>query len=233
MVATGAVPAELPVLLDRLDQVWGSLGFDARWQREGEHVQAAKALERFLNWHADARGREWVASEWEFSVPYEDTRISGSFDRVELDADGRIVVVDFKTSKSPPGEEKVANNPQLAVYQLAVLAGALEGKVPGEPVSGGAELVQLRTGRGVRSGGDGLPKIQPQAPLGPGEDGDGGAGEDHPVRADSADWAGDLVRSTAAGIRSELFVARVNERCNTCVYQRACPAQDAGASVVS
>jgi superfamily I DNA/RNA helicase/RecB family exonuclease len=225
MVATGAVPAELPVLLDRLDLVWGSLGFDARWQREGERLQAGKALERFLNWHALDRDREWLASEWEFSVPYEDTRLGGSFDRVELDDQGRIVVVDFKTSKSPPSADKVAANPQLGVYQIAVLAGALEGKVEGEPEVGGAELVQLRAGQGVRSGGDGLPKIQWQPPLEP----EGGGAD----TADNAGWAEDLVRSTASGIRAELFVARVNERCETCAFARACPAQDAGDSVVS
>jgi superfamily I DNA/RNA helicase/RecB family exonuclease len=219
MVATGVLPAELPVLLDRLDQVWGSLGFDARWQREGERLQAGKALERFLNWHALDRSREWIASEWEFSVPYEDTVLGGSFDRVERDAEGAVVIVDFKTSRNPPNGDKVATNPQLGVYQIAVLAGALDGKVEGDPAVGGAELVQLRAGQGVRSGGDGLPKIQSQPPL--------------DAEADNASWAEDLVRAAALGIRAERFVARVNERCDTCAFARTCPAQDAGDSVVS
>ena len=220
MVATGAVPAELPVLLDRLDQVWGSLGFDARWQREGERIQAGKALERFLHWHALDRGRTWLASEWEFSVPFEDALLGGSFDRVELDEQGRVVVVDFKTSKTPPSGDRVAANPQLGVYQVAVAAGALDPMLESEAVVGGAELVQLRVGQGVRSGGDGLPKIQWQRPI-------------HEDGSDDPTWAEDLVRGTAVGIRAESFPARVNERCETCAFARACPAQGAGEAVVS
>ena len=56
--------------------------------------------------------------------------IRGRIDRVELDADGRVWVVDFKTTKTPRTQDRVDNDPQLAVYQMAVRAGAL-GELPG------------------------------------------------------------------------------------------------------
>ena len=66
--------------------------------------------------------------------------LRGLMDRVEIDADGQVLVVDLKTSKTPPTAGKVAEHVQLGVYQTAVQQGAVEGR----SVSGGAELVQLR-----------------------------------------------------------------------------------------
>ena len=220
MVATGAVEPELPALLSRLDEVWDSLGFDARWERVAERGHAVRALERFLAWHkSDSRERELVATEWRFDVPFEDTVLAGSFDRVELDSAGRAVVVDFKTGKQKASGDHVDNHPQLGVYQVAVRAGALRDKLGDSVELGGAELVQLRVGATIKEGGDSLPAIQRQVPV---------ASE----VGDSADWAEDLVKTVAAGIRTETFVARVNSRCDRCEFNRVCPAQDAGASVV-
>jgi RecB family exonuclease len=217
MVASGDLPPQLPALLERLDEVWGSLGFDAPWERDGERREAVKALERFLAWH-NTEKRELVASEWGFEVPYEDTVLRGSFDRVELDPEGRPVVVDFKTGKSLPSNDNVEVNPQLGVYQIAVRAGALRDKLGDDVVSGGAELVHLRASQGVRSGDERLPKVQAQGPL---------------DEAAEPGWAEALVTAAAAGIRTEEFPARVNVRCKTCPFVRACPAHDAGGSVVT
>ena len=220
MVATGAVEPELPALLARLDEVWDSLGFDARWERVAERGHAVRALERFLAWHtSDARQRELLATEWHFDVPFEDTVLTGSFDRVELDGEQRVVVVDFKTGKQKPSTEDVDNHPQLGVYQVAVRAGALRDKLGDDVELGGAELVHLRVGAIIKEGGDSLPAIQRQVSS----DAD---------RDDNAGWAEDLVRTVAEGIRTETFVARVNSRCDRCDFNRVCPAQDAGASVV-
>ena len=163
MVATGAVPAELSVLLDRLDQVWGSLGFDARWQREGERVQAGKALERFLNWHSLDRGREWVASEWEFSVPYEDTVLRrllrpGRARRPGPHRGRRLQDLQDRARRRQGRRQPAARR----LPDRGARRGS-RGQGRGATRVGGAELVQLRSGQGVRSGGDGLPKIQPQA----------------------------------------------------------------------
>ena len=105
-VASGRTPADLAVLMERLDSVWDALAFDAPWKSQQEKDNARVALERFLRWHVmDRGGRTPAATEHGFDVTlaagtYE-VRIRGSMDRVEQDAEGRAYVVDFKTGKRP------------------------------------------------------------------------------------------------------------------------------------
>ena len=77
-------------------------------------------------------------------------RLGGRVDRIERDDLGRAVVVDLKTgsASSKPGKDEVARHSQLATYQLAVEAGAFAHL--GLTESGGAELVQVGGGGGVR-----------------------------------------------------------------------------------
>lgn len=170
-VASGRTPADLDVLMARLDSVWDALAFDAPWKSAQEKQHARVALERFLSWHVmDRGGRTPAASEHGFDVTLEageyEVRIRGSMDRVETDEHGRAYVVDFKTGKSAPTRDEVAHHPQLAVYQLAVREGALDEVFDGHrPEPGGAELVQLRQPAPQKEGGDALPKVQAQEPL--------------------------------------------------------------------
>lgn len=173
-VASGRTPADLAVLMERLDTVWNALAFDAPWKSAQEKDNARVALERFLKWHVDSNGvrtgRTPVASEHDFDVTlgagdYE-VRIRGSMDRVEADGEGRAYVVDFKTGRQTPTAREVERHPQLAVYQLAVREGAVDEAFDGvRPEPGGAELVQLRQGAPLRDGGETLPKVQAQEPL--------------------------------------------------------------------
>lgn len=170
-VASGRTPADLAVLMERLDSVWDALAFDAPWKSQQEKRHARVALERFLRWHVmDRAGRTPAATEHAFDVTLEagayEVRIRGSMDRVEQDAQGRAYVVDFKTGKAAPTKEEVAHHPQLAVYQLAVGEGAVDEVFDGRrPEPGGAELVQLRQAAAKKEGGEDLPKIQAQEPL--------------------------------------------------------------------
>ena len=65
-VASGRTPADLAVLMERLDTVWNALAFDAPWKSAQEKDNARVALERFLKWHVDSNslraGRTPVAS---------------------------------------------------------------------------------------------------------------------------------------------------------------------------
>ncbi|WP_311379615.1 ATP-dependent DNA helicase [Arthrobacter sp. ISL-48] len=74
--------------------------------------------------------------------------LRGQVDRLEIDAEGRLVIVDLKTGKRQPGKTELSRHPQLGAYQAAVLAGGF-GDTPGvpqEPRPGGAVLAQLGTG---------------------------------------------------------------------------------------
>lgn len=218
-VASSRTPADLDVLMERLDSVWNGLAFDAPWKSEQEKDQARAALERFLHWHVlDRGGRTPTASEHDFDVTLEAgayaVRIRGSMDRVEEDAEGRAYVVDFKTGKSAPTKDEVATHPQLAVYQLAVREGAVDEVFDGRrPEPGGAELVQLRQPAPKKEGGDAFPKVQAQEPL---------AGE----------WVSDLLATAAGKVLDERFTPTTGTHCAHCTFRASCSAQPEGRQVV-
>lgn len=218
-VASGRTPADLAVLMERLDSVWDALAFDAPWKSAQEKEHARVALERFLQWHVmDRASRTPVSSEHDFDVtleagPYE-VRVRGSMDRVERDAQGRAYVVDFKTGKQTPSAAEVARHPQLAVYQLALREGAVDDAFAGvRPEAGGAELVQLRQGAAKKDGGEALPKVQAQEPP---------AGE----------WVGDLLAMAAGKVLDERFSPTTGQHCTHCAFRASCSARPEGRQVV-
>ncbi|QFZ74416.1 AAA family ATPase [Streptomyces fagopyri] len=221
-VASGRTPADLDVLMERLDSVWNALAFDAPWKSAQEKEHARVALERFLKWHIDSNqvrpGRTPVASEHDFDVTLEagsyEVRIRGSMDRVETDTEGRAYVVDFKTGKHAPSAAEVAHHPQLAVYQLAVREGAVDDAFDGvRPAPGGAELVQLRQGAAQKNGGETLPKVQAQEPL-------------------TGEWVGDLLATAAGKVLDERFSPTTGQHCTHCAFRASCSARAEGRHVV-
>ena len=218
-VASGHTPADLAVLMERLDSVWNALAFDAPWKSSQEKENARVALERFLKWHVmDRTGRTPVASEHDFDVTLEagdyEVRIRGQMDRVEADGEGRAYVVDFKTGKQAPTAREVEHHPQLAVYQLAVREGAVDDAFDGvRPESGGAELVQLRQGAAKRDGGETLPKVQAQEPL-------------------EGEWVGDLLATAAGKVLDERFTPTSGQHCTHCAFRASCSARPEGRHVV-
>ncbi|MFM9704320.1 ATP-dependent helicase [Streptomyces galilaeus] len=218
-VASGHTPADLAVLMERLDSVWNALAFDAPWKSAQEKEHARVALERFLKWHVmDRTGRTPVASEHDFDVTLEageyEVRIRGQMDRVEADGDGRAYVVDFKTGKAAPTAREVEHHPQLAVYQLAVREGAVDEVFDGvRPEPGGAELVQLRQGAAKRDGGESLPKVQAQEPL-------------------DGEWVGDLLATAAGKVLDERFTPSAGQHCTHCAFRASCSARPEGRQVV-
>lgn len=218
-VASGRTPADLAVLMERLDSVWDGLVFDAPWKSQQEKEQARVALERFLRWHVmDRTGRTPAASEHDFDVTLEageyEVRIRGSMDRVERDADGRAYVVDFKTGKQAPTKDEVARHPQLAVYQLAVREGAVDEIFDGHrPAPGGAELVQLRQPAPKKEGGDALPKVQAQEPP-------------------TTEWVSDLLATAAGRVLDERFTPTTGQHCTHCTFKASCSAQPEGRHIL-
>jgi superfamily I DNA/RNA helicase/RecB family exonuclease len=208
-------------LAARLDAVWSALDFEARWQSDRERGQAEAALRRFLAWHDADRGRRLVGTEVPFRlnviVGGRPVAVRGSMDRVELDRDGRVVVVDLKTMKTAPSGPAIVEHVQLGLYQYAVREGALADhpQTPDVAVPGGAELVQLRIDKG------GMPQVQPQPALVEPEDGSGlpwidGVLADAVDRLDRADFTPDPVSGN----------------CGFCAFRTSCPTQDAGREVV-
>ena len=133
--------------------------------------------------------------------------------RVEITADGRVRLIDFKTARTPPSGRAVESDPQLATYQLAVQHGALGDLAP-DPELAGATLVQLRVDA---SGSPGHPRVQGQSAL-----------DD---RGD--DWIVDEMAAALARVRAEDFPAVPSGDCRTCPYVSAGPAQPEGREVLA
>ncbi|WP_364513699.1 ATP-dependent helicase [Nocardioides sp. LML1-1-1.1] len=215
-VAAGDAPPDPDALMTYVDEVWDRLDFRTPWSKQREHDRVRAALERFVDWH-EANPRELVGREERFStvveVDGERVQLTGYADRVELDADGRVVVVDLKTGRGKPSDTSVRTHVQLALYQYAVDHGALDVD-PALPRhrAGGAELVQL----GLTGGGPDA-TVQPQ----PVQD------EDGPERAELRA----RLAHAASLIREERFPAVAGQQCRTCTFVSLCPARSAGSVV--
>src|SRR5262249_57450321 len=133
LVAEGADRADIA---GRIDEIWHQLDFGSIWYSSRQRENASQMVARFVEWHR-ANPRELIAIEQKLRVRIDDVQVAGQVDRLERDADGRAVVVDLKTGSSKPKAADLERNPQLGVYQLAVLLGAFIELGATEP--GGAE----------------------------------------------------------------------------------------------
>jgi len=215
-VASGELDSgdPMPELMGLVDEVWGRMEFRTPWSAAREREAVEAALLRFLLWHRRPGARTVIATEprlhAEVTLPDgQVVRLHGYADRLELDEDGRVVVVDLKTGKYAPTGPEVERHSQLGLYQLAVDHGAADELVGRPAVSGGAELVQLRLG-------DELPKVQHQPPA----------------TGDGPRLVEQQLAQAAAALRAEEFAARPGTHCERCTFWAVCPAKASG-SVLS
>ncbi|MEX0151237.1 ATP-dependent helicase [Microbacterium sp. LMI1-1-1.1] len=148
---TAASPSEAD-LWAVVEERWGELVFDAAWRERAEQTRARDLVRRLASYlrRFDDAGHRLLAAERHFDVPIpvpdageHRAVLSGDIDRVELTPRGEVVIVDLKTGKNEPQTDaKVADNPQLAAYQLAFSSGAIE--QAGGFAPGGAKLLVLR-----------------------------------------------------------------------------------------
>ncbi len=195
-----------------VDAVWDRLDFRTPWSKAREHERVRAAVGRFLQWHL-ADTRELLGTEVRFSTVValddgEQVTLTGYADRLELDADGNVVVVDLKTGRTKPPTKGVENHLQLGLYQLAVDHGAVAELAP-EAAAGGAELVQL----GLTDGGE-TAVVQAQ----------GVQPDDGPGRAELRQ----RLEHTASLLRSESFPAQAGQHCRECHFVPICPIKSAG-----
>ncbi len=213
-----ASPAELiGELMAMVDQVWDQIPFRTPWSASRERDQVESALRRFLAWHRAPGARTLVEVEQRLQVSVvlpdgQHVTLYGFADRIEIDDDGRVVVVDLKTGKHRPTKDEVANHPQLALYQYAVAHGALDEAlaphVPGPVQVGGAELVQLRH----ESRGEVVTQFQ--SPPDPAAEG--------PLLIE------EQLSAAVGALRAERFPARSGAHCDRCDFITLCPIKGSG-----
>ncbi len=197
----------------RLEDALERLDLGGAWTTRRERSRARDMLATFLRWHRSSRSRYVLVDvevPFTVEVPPESpdghpAMVHGRVDRLERDADGRLVVVDLKTGRSKPAEGELARHPQLGAYQLAVAEGGFgAGESPG-----GGVLVNLGTSS-ERA------RTQEQVPLGDDLD---------------PDWARARVRDAAAGMGGEVFHATPGSACRICSARTSCPATASGRQV--
>ncbi|WP_436970907.1 ATP-dependent helicase [Micromonospora coxensis] len=203
--------ADRTALLEYVAARFDAIELAARWMVGPERERAEAMVDKLLRWLA-GNPRRLLAIEHEFAVRLDDpsrpVELTGRVDRLEVDAEGRLVVIDLKTGKSTAvTEREVAEHPQLGAYQAAVEAGAF-GEFGDE--TGGAALVQLGTGAKDA-------KEQTQAAAGQGPE---------------AGWATALVRRTADTMAAATFAAVANSKCRVCPVRTSCPVSGQGRQVV-
>jgi superfamily I DNA/RNA helicase/RecB family exonuclease len=202
-VADGLDPAEAPdVLAAELDQ----LDLGPGWADQRQRQAAQDMLARFLRWHA-ANDRNLLAAEQNFDVTVERAQIRGQVDRLERDAEGRLVVVDLKTGRT--AARNTEEHGQLAAYQAAVAAGAF---AEHGTVSGGAALLQVGTGAKAKE------QHQEALPA------------DVPLEQT---WAGQLLAEVGEGMGAATFEVRTGSHCSRCPMRRSCPMHERGRQVTA
>ncbi len=214
--AGGAGPGELE---GALAQAWARLDAGAPWFSRRELARVRGMLAAFDGWVRSSReaGLRLVAVEQPVQLDLEPTevprgqvRLRGRVDRLEIDPEGRPVVIDVKTGKTAVSARAAAEHPQLAVYQLAAALGAFGELVDQAAGPGGARLVYVAD---QRAGGDAKEPVQP------------------PLDADGVAHWEQVVRTSAQETSGSQFVARVGPDCDRCPVRSGCPVNGSGRQV--
>jgi superfamily I DNA/RNA helicase/RecB family exonuclease len=197
-------------LVEYVSARFDAIELAARWLAGPEQERAQGMVDKLLRWLAK-NPRRLLAIEHEFTVRLDDPRrpiqLTGRVDRLEVDEQGRLVVIDLKTGKSTTvSTGDVEEHAQLAGYQAAVDAGAFD-EFGDE--SGGAALVQLGPTKEARE--------QMQLPL---------------AEATDPNWAYAMVRRTADTMAAATFSAVANNKCRVCPVKTSCPISGQGRQVV-
>ena len=196
-------------LMSELEGLWDGVPFESPWYAANELDRHRAMVSAFAAWRSATRHElteigtevdiEGVLAEPADGLP--GVRVRGRVDRLERDPEGRLVVVDVKTGKSPVTKDDAQRHAQLGLYQLAIAEGACaEGDQPG-----GGRLVYIA--KPCASGAT----EREQAPM---------------TEQSHAQWR-DSVRQAAAATAGPRFVARVNTGCANCPIKASCPAHAA------
>ena len=203
--------ASQAAMVAELERVWADLPFDSPWFAANELDRHRAMLAAFDAWRTATRDElTEVGTEIDLTGQVADgVAVRGRIDRLERDAQGRLVVVDVKTGKTPVTKDDAQNHAQLGLYQLAVSAGLVDSDAHAadDTAPGGGKLVYL----GKPTAG-GTATERDQTALG----------------ADDAQQWREAVRAAAAATAGPAFPARVNPGCKHCPIRPACPAHVMG-----
>jgi RecB family exonuclease len=107
---------------------WNSLEFEADWLEDLGKRKAARMLSNLADYlkQFESDGGRVLAKEQNFNFELGNISVRGQVDRIEQLSDGNVVIVDLKTGKLAATAADTLVNPQLALYQMAVLEGGFQ-----------------------------------------------------------------------------------------------------------
>jgi superfamily I DNA/RNA helicase/RecB family exonuclease len=188
-------------LIANLESSWKLIDPDSGWVSASHLENAVTMLEKFVEYHRESK-RTVVDAEIRFDVKLGRARIRGSVDRLEVEADGSLFIIDFKTGGAAISLKEAKENLQLASYQV----GIAEGGFTQGTVSAGAELVYLGTSTAGAT-------LRPQ----------------HVIDVEATK---EKLNEIAEGMGAAHFFATVNKRCKGCPVRKSCPVQNDGRTVI-
>lgn len=137
--------SDISELQELTDSRWHSLEFEANWLEDLSKRRAAKMLANLATYlrQFEDRGSVVLAKEQNFRFEFDHVRVAGQVDRIEQHENGTIMIVDLKTGGVAPSESDTASNPQLALYQMALLEGGFDeiGKIDQDQLAGAKLLI--------------------------------------------------------------------------------------------
>jgi ATP-dependent exoDNAse (exonuclease V) beta subunit len=188
-------------LISNLESSWKLIDPDSGWVSASHLENAVTMLEKFVEYHKESK-RTVVDAEIRFDVKLGRARIRGSVDRLEVEADGSLFIIDFKTGGAAISLKEAKENLQLASYQV----GIAEGGFTQGTVSAGAELVYLGTSTAGAT-------LRPQHVI-------------------DVEGTKEKLNEIAEGMGAAHFFATVNKRCKGCPVRKSCPVQNDGRTVI-
>ena len=195
-------------------EAFAAIQDDPVWREETARLDFARLLSRTREWYESSQvNHSLVGVEIPVDVNVaEGVRIRGRMDLLNVDPEGRHTIVDLKTGRSLPSQEKVQEHAQLMAYQLALTRGALiDGAVTDSPP--GTPTLEVEGGVLVYPGADNVSV---------------------PTRTQAAKSAEELEEFAALlpPLLSELtgpqLTARANDTCDNCPIRALCPIQTEG-----
>jgi superfamily I DNA/RNA helicase/RecB family exonuclease len=195
--------ATLTALQNEMEALWNQLNdqldLGSGWSAKAERDRALNMLEKVFQYHHSSE-RELLAVEKSFTITIGKIKISGSVDRLEITSDGQLYVVDLKTSKNAISKAEALENPQLAVYQLAISEGAFT-ELTESKASAGAELFYPSVNK------EGAIRLQ---------------------RPMTGDDVKKIIENDGATVASSEFLAIDNKLCEFCALRTSCPVRPEG-----
>jgi len=187
-----------------LESSWKLINPESGWVSASDFENASRILGTFIRYHRETK-RTILSVEQSFNVTIGRAQIRGSIDRIEIEADGSLFVIDFKTGQEAISQKKMPENLQLAAYQLGVIKGGLA-KVTDSITTSGAELVYLAK-ETIKISKRTQGVINPDDFI-------------------------DRISVIAEGMGAASFTATINNRCKGCPVRSSCPVQSDGRTVI-